>query len=177
MNGHLCPFDSGLIEQNKFLYFSGYVKPVYDENSMPENGIPTKDIGPINEWLIFYRRHVYIASLFYLRYISGFDGGEKAIVGFSTAYGEYYLMEPSPDYHPLIKIVNQKIALSKLIIEFLLDEAWQNPTYEDLLQKLATTEDLTEEILLRHAQFVCDQVLSLISLSLNYYYDSNFYRL
>lgn len=143
MNGHLCPFDSGLIEQNKFLYFSGYVKPVYDENSMPENGIPTKDIGPINEW-----------------YISGFDGGEKAIVGFSTAYGEYYLMEPSPDYHPLIKIVNQKIALSKLIIEFLLDEAWQNPTYEDLLQKLATTEDLTEEILLRHAQFVCDQIVS-----------------
>lgn len=142
MNGHLCPFDTGLIEQNKLLYFSGYVKPVYDENSLPDNGIPTKDMGPINEW-----------------YVSGFDGGEKAVVGFSTAYGEYYLMEPSPEYQPLMKVVNQKIALSKLVIEFLLDEAWQNPTYEDLLQKLAMTEELNEEILLRHAQFVCDQVL------------------
>ncbi|KAK9745054.1 Cytosine specific DNA methyltransferase replication foci domain [Popillia japonica] len=143
MNGHLCPFDTGLIEQNKLLYFSGYVKPVYDENSLPDNGIPTKDMGPINEW-----------------YVSGFDGGEKAVVGFSTAYGEYYLMEPSPEYQPLMKVVNQKIALSKLVIEFLLDEAWQNPTYEDLLQKLAMTEELNEEILLRHAQFVCDQVVS-----------------
>ncbi len=31
--GHLCDFDSGLIEKNKELYFSGYVKPIYDENS------------------------------------------------------------------------------------------------------------------------------------------------
>lgn len=114
---------------------------MYDENPMPEGGISTKDMGPINEW-----------------YVSGFDGGEKAILGFSTGYGEYYLMQPAPDYEPLMKIVNQKISLSKLVIEFLLDEGWQSPTYEDLLQKLATTEDLTEEILLRHAQFVCDQV-------------------
>ena len=30
--GHLCSFDSGLIEKNKELYFSGYVKPIYEEN-------------------------------------------------------------------------------------------------------------------------------------------------
>ncbi|XP_064557116.1 DNA (cytosine-5)-methyltransferase 1-like, partial [Zonotrichia leucophrys gambelii] len=30
--GHLCPFDSGLIERNIELYFSGVVKPIYDDN-------------------------------------------------------------------------------------------------------------------------------------------------
>ena len=29
---HLCPFDTGLVEKNVELYFSGYVKPIYDEN-------------------------------------------------------------------------------------------------------------------------------------------------
>lgn len=71
-------------------------------------------------------------------------------------------MDPSPDYEPLMKVVNQKISLSKLVIEFLLDEAWQAPTYEDLLQKLEGTEGLTEEVLLRHAQFVCDQVMEYV---------------
>ena len=35
-NTHLCAFDSGLIEKNKELFFSGVVKPVYDENPSPE---------------------------------------------------------------------------------------------------------------------------------------------
>ncbi len=30
--GHLCPFDSGLIEKNVELYFSCAVKPIYDDN-------------------------------------------------------------------------------------------------------------------------------------------------
>lgn len=30
--GHLCPFDTGLIERNVELYFSGAVKPIYDDN-------------------------------------------------------------------------------------------------------------------------------------------------
>lgn len=34
--GHLCFFDNGLIEKNALLYVSGYIKPVYDENSSPE---------------------------------------------------------------------------------------------------------------------------------------------
>lgn len=56
--------------------------------------------------------------------------------------------------------VAKKFYLAKLMIEFLLDEGWQNPTYEDLLQRLEATGDpeLTEETLLRHAQFICDQV-------------------
>ena len=30
--GHLCPFDTGLIDKNIELFISGYVKPVYDES-------------------------------------------------------------------------------------------------------------------------------------------------
>lgn len=35
-NTHLTPFDTGLIEKNVELYFSGVVKPIYDDNSGPE---------------------------------------------------------------------------------------------------------------------------------------------
>lgn len=35
-NTHLCPFDSGLIEKNIELFFSGYLKPIYDENPSHE---------------------------------------------------------------------------------------------------------------------------------------------
>lgn len=147
MNGHLCPFDTGLIEKNVLLYFSGYMKPIYEENSSPEGGIPTKDMGPINEW-----------------YVTGFDGGELALVGFSTAFAEYILMEPSEAYAPFMDAVKEKIYMSKLVIEFLLDEI--DLTYEDLLHKLQTvvppkeTMKFNEDTLLRHAQFICDQVLS-----------------
>lgn len=81
-------------------------------------------------------------------------------MGFSTAYAEYYLLQPSDDYQTIMEAVNQKITLTKLIIEFLLDESWQNPSYEDLLRKLQSSgnSDLTEEVLLRHAQFLCDRV-------------------
>lgn len=117
MNGHLCPFDTGLIEKNVLLYFSGYMKAIYEDNFSPEGGIPTKDMGPINEW-----------------YVTGFDGGELALVGFSTAFAEYILMEPSEAYTPFMDAVKEKIYMSKLVIEFLLDDI--NSTYEDLLHKL-----------------------------------------
>lgn len=149
--GHLCPFDSGIIESNKLLYFSGYLKPIYEDNPDTEGGIATKDIGPINEW-----------------WVSGFDGGEKALLGFTTPYGEYYLMEPSEEYAPFMTSVKEKIFMSKLVIEFLIAESWQNPSYEDLLNHLQTIvppeyiSTLSEESLLRHAQFICDQVTSFV---------------
>lgn len=34
-NHHLCHFDTGLVEKNVELYFSGWVKPIYDENPDP----------------------------------------------------------------------------------------------------------------------------------------------
>lgn len=96
--GHLCPFDSGLIEKNVELYFSCVVKPIYDDNPCMDGmenlssyrkfimivhcflafitffsppvflgGVPAKKLGPINAW-----------------WITGFDGGEKALIGFTT---------------------------------------------------------------------------------------------
>lgn len=34
--GHLCPVDTGLIEKNVELYFSGVAKAIYDENPSVE---------------------------------------------------------------------------------------------------------------------------------------------
>lgn len=93
------------------------MKAIYEEDPSPEGGVPTKDMGPINEW-----------------YVSGFDGGELALIGFNTAFAEYFLMEPSEAYAPFMTIVREKIYMSKLVIEFLLDEI--TPSYEDLLNKL-----------------------------------------
>lgn len=97
------------------------------------------------------------------RWISGYDGGEKALLGFSTECAEYYLVTPSPEYEPFMKIVRQKMLLTKIVIEFLTDKFWDNPTYEDLLHRLESSGDdlLNEEILIQHAQFVCDQVMSI----------------
>lgn len=148
--GHMCPFDAGLIEANVELLFSGYMKPIYDEDPSPEGGIPTKDMGPLIEW-----------------YISGFDGGELVLIGFNTALAEYILMEPSEAYAPIMNGVKTKIYLSKLIIEFLLDETvkYEDPKYEDLINKIQTVvppKDMifTEDSLLHSAQFICDQVSS-----------------
>lgn len=65
--GHLCPVDTGLIEKNVELYFSGVAKAIHEENPSVEGGVNGKNLGPINQW-----------------WISGFDGGEKALIGFST---------------------------------------------------------------------------------------------
>nr|AKR53930.1 DNA (cytosine-5) methyltransferase 1 [Latrunculia apicalis] len=146
---HLCAFDSGLVERNVELYFSGCLKPIYDENPDPSDGVPTRELGPINSW-----------------WIAGFDGGEKALIGFTTAYAEYILMAPSAAYHPIMATVHEKIYLSKVIIEF----CEENPegAYEDLLNKIETTVPpasigcvgFTEDNLLRHAQFIVEQIES-----------------
>ena len=40
---HLCPFDTGLVEKNVELFFSGTVKPIYDENPDPEGEFDTNE--------------------------------------------------------------------------------------------------------------------------------------
>uniref|UniRef100_A0A4W4H127 DNA (cytosine-5)-methyltransferase 1 n=1 Tax=Electrophorus electricus TaxID=8005 RepID=A0A4W4H127_ELEEL len=147
--GHLCPFDSGLIEKNVELYFSCAVKPIYDDNPCMDGGVPAKKLGPINAW-----------------WITGFDGGEKALIGFTTAFADYILMEPSEEYSRIFALMQEKIYMSKIVVEFL----QKNPdaTYEDLLNKIETTvppaglnfNRFTEDTLLRHAQFVVEQVES-----------------
>ncbi|XP_067140282.1 DNA (cytosine-5)-methyltransferase 1-like [Centruroides vittatus] len=146
-NTHLCAFDGGLIEKNVELYFSGFVKPIYEEDPSPEGGVPARAMGPINEW-----------------WLAGFDGGERPLIGFSTAYAEYVLMAPSEAYVPFMNAMKEKIHLSKTIIEFLANN--QDATYEDLLNKIQTTvppqglTSFTEDSLLRHSQFIVDQVQS-----------------
>uniref|UniRef100_A0A7N6AUH6 DNA (cytosine-5)-methyltransferase n=1 Tax=Anabas testudineus TaxID=64144 RepID=A0A7N6AUH6_ANATE len=147
--GHLCPFDTGLIEKNVELYFSCVVKPIYDDNPCLDGGVPAKKLGPINSW-----------------WITGFDGGEKALIGFTTAFADYILMQPSEEYAPIFALMQEKIYMSKIVVEFL----QKNPdaTYEDLLNKIETTVPpaglnfncFTEDTLLRHAQFVVEQVES-----------------
>lgn len=98
----------------------------------------------------------------FFRWISGYDGGEKGLLGFSTECAEYYLLDASPEYEPFMKTVREKMLLCKIVIEFLTDKFWENPTYEDLLHKLQSCghSEMNEEVLMRHAQFVCDQVVS-----------------
>lgn len=63
----------------------------------PSNGVPTRQLGPINSW-----------------WISGFDGGPIALTAFTTAYAEYILMEASTAYRPIMATVQAKIYLSKV---------------------------------------------------------------
>ena len=72
-------------------------------------------------------------------------------------------MEPSEEYAPLWQNVRKKTHISNVVIQYLQNN--EDATYEDLLNKLETvvppkgmTSSLTEEDLLRHAQFVVDQV-------------------
>ncbi|GIZ05326.1 hypothetical protein CEXT_541021 [Caerostris extrusa] len=128
---HLCPFDQGLIEKNIELLF----------------GIPARNIGPIVEW-----------------WVSGYDGGAKALIGFGTAFAEYILMSPSEEYAPFVNAVQEKIYISKAVIELLCEN--EQATYEDLMNTLETTvppqgvSSFNEDTLLRHAQFIVDQVQS-----------------
>ncbi|XP_067952062.1 DNA (cytosine-5)-methyltransferase PliMCI-like [Watersipora subatra] len=145
--GHLCAFDDGLIEKNKELYFCGHVKPIYAEETGSEGGIPTEEMGPINEW-----------------FVHGFDG-HFPVIGFSTAFAEYFLMEASEEYSGYMRVVKEKTFMSNLVISFLIEN--NSASYEDLLQRLegaalpeGVTCPLTEDTLIRHSQFICDQVQS-----------------
>lgn len=92
--------------------------------------------------------------------MAGYDGGEKLPIGFTTYYGYYYLMEPSPEYEPLFRDVKEKTRLAKLVVEFLFDYGNVNPQLEDLLEHIENTGEFTNVIdkLVQHAQFICDQV-------------------
>lgn len=73
-------------------------------------------------------------------------------------------MSPSEDYSPFMDAMKDKIHLSKRVIEFIFAEPESD--YEDLLNHIQTlvppegVEKFTEESLLRHAQFIIDQVVS-----------------
>jgi DNA (cytosine-5)-methyltransferase 1 len=88
-------------------------------------GVATMDMGPINEW-----------------WISGLEEGEESLVGFSTAYADYYLMQPSQSYAPFMEEVHIKLLMGKVIVEFLLENCHSNNSYQDLLKRLEVSQKL-----------------------------------
>ncbi len=77
-------------------------------------------MGPITEW-----------------WVAGYDGGEKAIIGISSEYGDYYLMEPHEEYAPFMAAVNEKIFITKSVIDLLQQNDYEDTlSYQDLLDKL-----------------------------------------
>lgn len=82
-------------------------------------------------------------------------------LGFATSYADYYLMAASELYEPIMNELEEKIFLSKTVIELLIEE--DNAEYEDLLTKLQNSlmpngTRVSEDSLLRYAEFVCDRV-------------------
>ena len=79
-----------------------------------------------------------------------------------SAFADYFLMAPSEFYTPFMDAVREKITMSKVVIEFLVNN--QESSYEDLLNKIQTTvppqglSSFTEDSLLRHSQWIVDQV-------------------
>ncbi|XP_053609291.1 DNA (cytosine-5)-methyltransferase 1-like [Plodia interpunctella] len=150
--GHLCPIDAGLIESDVRIFMSGYLKSICsDSPDIDEESVPVKDVGPIIEW-----------------YIHGFDGGKRNCITLSSEFGEYNLLKPSEEYTPLMNNLYEKIWLSKVVVEYLEEYHYLQPTYEDLLEVLREAsipelddKKMSEEMLHKHAQFVCDQVVSL----------------
>ena len=84
------------------------------------------------------------------------------MIGFSTAFCDYILMHPSEHFEPIMSTMTEKIYMSKVVIEFLANN--QDASYEDLVNQVQTMvppqgrAGFTEDTLLRHAQFVVDQV-------------------
>ncbi|XP_060841816.1 DNA (cytosine-5)-methyltransferase 1-like [Rhopalosiphum padi] len=146
-NGHMCSIDSGMMERNVKLYITGYVKPIYNHSLNIEDGIAGM-AGPILEW-----------------WLSSYDGGAQALIGINTEYADYLLIEPHPNYKKYMTSVIEKINLSKIVIEKMLDNhESDDSTYEDILNYVvtsinpATGNKFSEEELIAHAQFVLDQV-------------------
>lgn len=53
---------------------------------------------------------------------------------FFLAFAEYILMEPSPDYAPIFGLMQEKIYISKIVVEFL--QSNPHAVYEDLINKI-----------------------------------------
>jgi len=153
-NGHLCSIDSGVIERNINLYLTGFIKPINDNDPSIENGVAVSELGPILEWWVSY------------------GGGDSfhVVIGVSTDYADYFLIEPHTNFKKYTTSVTEKIHLSNFVIESMLDSINEDPTYEDILDNISkcnnpvTNNKFTEEDLLSYADFVLDQVVE---------YDSN----
>ncbi|RWS25244.1 DNA (cytosine-5)-methyltransferase PliMCI-like protein, partial [Leptotrombidium deliense] len=142
-NKHLVSVDSGLIEEGKEIYVAGFVKCIYDDDESTENGIETKDIGPINEW-----------------WIGGFDGGDSLLIGLESCSASYVLMKPSFSYLPFFSKIVDKLYLCKYTIEFLTKNI--DASYEELVDYIwnRSQEKYNEDLVLSNASFLIEQIMS-----------------
>ncbi|CAN7949496.1 unnamed protein product [Ixodes pacificus] len=145
--GHVCPFDSGLIESDVPLYMSGYMKSICAEDPSTKDGVPVTKLGPIVSW-----------------WTTGYDGGSNVVLGITTAFAEYILMNPSPQYKVPMKRMQEKIYLVKGILEHLL-EAGVDVAYDDVVGRIEQLTTLPQgvgpfsvETVHRHAQFLVDHI-------------------
>lgn len=53
---------------------------------------------------------------------------------FSLAFADYILMQSSEEYAPIFALMQEKIYMSKIVVEFL--QKNREATYEDLLNKI-----------------------------------------
>ena len=145
---HLTRFDTGLIETNKDLFFSGVVKPLHDRSPSVDGGVPAKCLGPIFEW-----------------WIGGYDDGDEAVMGFSTSFADYYLLQPAPIYASYLNAAREKSHLAKLTVDFL--STSPDADYPDLLNHIRSSippsgvASLTEDAVFSHAEFIVSQLESL----------------
>ncbi|XP_052746460.1 DNA (cytosine-5)-methyltransferase 1 isoform X2 [Bicyclus anynana] len=150
-HGHLCPIDAGLVQSDVQILMSGYLKSICSDSSeIDEESLPVKDVGPILQWCI-----------------RSFDGNKNCIT-LSTKSGEFNLIKPSPEYTPLMNNMYERIWLTKVVVDYIQEYFYLYPNYKDLLKILRghtipylDNKKITEEMLHKHAQFVCDQVASL----------------
>jgi len=59
---------------------------------------------------------------------------QNKMIIFLPEFAEYYLMEPSAEYAPYMKVVREKTQISNYIISMLVDD--HSTTYEELLERL-----------------------------------------
>jgi DNA (cytosine-5)-methyltransferase 1 len=101
----------------------------------------------------------------FARWIGGYDGGDEAVIWISTAFADYHLTQPSPLYLPYLNAVLEKSHLAKLTVDFLC--LHPDADYPDLLNHIRVVappkgmRPLTEDAVIRHAQFIVSQVESL----------------
>lgn len=53
---------------------------------------------------------------------------------FPPAFADYILMQPSEEYSPIFALMQEKIYMSKIVVEFL--QKNRDASYEDLLNKI-----------------------------------------
>ncbi len=69
-----------------------------------------------------------------LVYFTLYDALMVRICLHHPAFADYILMQPSEEYAPIFALMQEKIYMSKIVVEFL--QKNRDATYEDLLNKI-----------------------------------------